>query len=173
VVLEEIESEMSKQREAESKFMPVHKYVGPEKGKKYNKTCPPSRETGHVVDTPQPKRSGGLADIIAKKVGIGRATYERSKKIIAKGSEDQKNSSRKGNVGIRKVYGQLRRDEKREELIEKAGIERTKVIKSSTSAPEDNTVQLYHNDFLRLTDNQIQPESIDLIFTDLHMTRIH
>lgn len=39
---------------------------------------------------------------------------------IIKGSEDQKNALRKGDVGTKKIYGQLRREEKRDELIQKA-----------------------------------------------------
>ena len=49
---------------------------------------------------------------IAKRVGLSRATYERIKMIIIKGSEDQKNALRGGKVvGINKIYRQLRYEE--------------------------------------------------------------
>jgi hypothetical protein len=50
---------------------------------------------------------------MAKKIGIPHVISESSKKIIVKGSDDQKNALRMGDVGIRKVYGQQRREERR------------------------------------------------------------
>jgi hypothetical protein len=50
---------------------------------------------------------------MAKKIGISHVICERSKKIIVKGSDDQKNALRMDDVGIRNVYGQQRREERR------------------------------------------------------------
>ncbi|MFZ0512735.1 MAG: hypothetical protein WAM14_14100 [Candidatus Nitrosopolaris sp.] len=67
------------------------------------------------MPTPEP-HSRVVSQEIAKKVGISHATFERAKKIIDKGNEQQKNALRKGDVGIRKIYSQLRREEKRIDL---------------------------------------------------------
>jgi hypothetical protein len=105
-----------------------------------------------------------ISHIIAKKAGISHATYERSKKIIIKGSEDQKNALREGDVGIKKIYGQLRREERRNELIQKAKLA-TSITQQLKQSGNPN-VQLYHYDFKLLTEQQMASESADLIFTD-------
>ena len=93
---------------------------------------------------------------------------QQSHKIIIKGGEDQKNALRKGDVGIKKIYGQLRRED-RDELIQKARLAPPIVqlphnnqLKQSGNA----NVQLYHSDFRLLTEQQITPETVDLIFTE-------
>ena len=60
---------------------------------------------------------GKVSEIIAKKIGVSTATYERGKKIIEKGTEDQKNNLRKDTIGITNVYNQIRRQEQKEDLI--------------------------------------------------------
>jgi hypothetical protein len=105
-----------------------------------------------------------ISHIIAKKAGISHATYERSKKIIIKGSEDQKNALRGGDVGIKKIYGQLRREERRNELIQKAKLA-TPITQQLKQSGNPN-VQLYHSDFRLLTEQQMASQSADLIFTD-------
>ena len=57
-------------------------------------------------------------DEIAKHVGISPASYDRTKKIILKGDEESKKKLRKGGVGIRKVYSQIRREETQAQLKE-------------------------------------------------------
>jgi DNA methylase len=93
---------------------------------------------------------------------------QQSQKIIIKGGEDQKNALRKGDVGIKKIYGQLRRED-RDALIQKARLAPPIVqlphndqLKQSGNA----NVQLYHSDFRLLTEQQIPPETVDLIFTE-------
>jgi len=114
-----------------------------------------SREDHH-------KHASPISHIIVKKSGISHSTYERSRKIIIKDSEDQKNALRKGDVGVQKIYGQIRREERRDELIQNA--------KLAPSIPQlmqsgNANVQLYHSDFRDLTDLQLPSESGDLIFT--------
>lgn len=109
------------------------------------------------------EKTHGSAQSIAKKVGVSHASYERSRKIIIKGNEDQKNALRKGDVGIQKIYGQLRREERRNELIQSAKL--APPIPQLMQSGNAN-VQLYHSDFRELTEKQIPTESVDLIFTD-------
>ncbi|MGC2572634.1 MAG: hypothetical protein WA364_14065 [Candidatus Nitrosopolaris sp.] len=83
-------------------------------------------------------------------MGLSHATYERIKKIIIKGSEDQKNALREGKVvGINKIYRQLRDEENgKAKLAASYGI----VI---TAMSGNANLQLYHSDFRRLTERQI------------------
>jgi hypothetical protein len=98
---------------------------------------------------------------IAKRVGLSRATYERIKMIIIKGSEDQKNALRGGKVvGINKIYRQLRYEENLKATL--AASYGTAITAKSGNA----NLRLYHSDFRRLTERQIPSESVDLIFTD-------
>jgi hypothetical protein len=163
-LLEGIEGEMAKRRQ-------VSAYLDSQKaksaiGKRWNKPQKdvirsPSREGDRI----QSERAYGSTQSIAKKVGISHATYERSKKIITKGSDDQKNALRKGDVGIRKVYGQLRREERRVELIDKAKLVPSHGAAGKTQSGNAN-VQLYHSDFRKLDEQQMPSESADLMFTD-------
>jgi hypothetical protein len=50
---------------------------------------------------------------------MSHATCERAKKIMVKGSDDQKQAFRYAGVVTRKVCGQLQCDERNEELREK------------------------------------------------------
>jgi ParB-like chromosome segregation protein Spo0J len=61
---------------------------------------------------------GKVSQIIAKKIGVSTATYERGKKIIEKGTEEQKSSLRRGTIGLINVYNQIRRQEKKEDLYQ-------------------------------------------------------
>jgi ParB/Sulfiredoxin domain len=164
-LLEGLEGEMARKREADSRFDSQKAKAAIGKRWKKDSIRLPSREGSRI----QPERTYGTPQSIAKKVGISHATYERSKKIIIKGSDDQKNALRKGDVGIKKVYGQLRREERRDELIRKAKLAppiaqllHNNQLKQSGNA----NAQLYHSDFRLLTEQQIPSGSVDLIFTD-------
>jgi tRNA G10 N-methylase Trm11 len=159
--LEAIDVEMAKLRDLENRYDSSKGKAAADKRWKEKPMRATSREVARIPD-PAPR---GSAQSIAKKVGVSHATYERSKKIILKGSEDQKNALRKGDVGIRKVYGQLRREERKVELIEKAKIAPT-FGPTGKGTAGNAEVQLYHSDFRQLTEQQIPPESVDLIFTD-------
>lgn len=154
-LMEGIEGELAKKKQEESQFKPGHPRFGGRGSK--DSLWSSSREDRHKPASP-------ISHIIAKKAGISHATYERSKKIIIKGSEDQKNALREGDLGIKKIYGQLRREERRNELIQKA-----KLATPITQQPKQSgnpNVQLYHSDFRLLTEQQMTPESAHLIFTD-------
>lgn len=160
--LEGIESRKAQKRQDDTKFKPGHT------SKKHIRSPPwsPSREGDRL----EPKKSiwKGTSQEIAKRIGVSHATYERSKKIIEKGSEEQKNLLRKGDVGIRKIYGQIKREEKRHDLIHKAVLERQQFKQQPTIAakPADGSIRLFKNDFRKLTEEEVRPESVDLIFTD-------
>ncbi|PWU81204.1 MAG: hypothetical protein DLM72_08090 [Candidatus Nitrosopolaris wilkensis] len=76
------------------------------------------RRVASIEATLEPsEEKGKVSQIIAKKIGVSTATYERGKKIIEKGTEDQKNSLRRGTMGMTNVYNQIRRQEQREDMI--------------------------------------------------------
>ncbi|MDQ6667030.1 MAG: hypothetical protein M3Y53_02260 [Thermoproteota archaeon] len=158
-LLEGIEGELAKRRQEDSQFKPGHPRFGGRGSK--GSLWSSSREDRHKPASP-------ISHIIAKKIGISHATYERSRKIIIKGSEDQKNALRKGVVRIKKIYRQVRREEKEAELIEKAklGPPNAQPLHNNQLKQSGNpNVQLYHSDFRLLTEEQIPSESVDLIFT--------
>ncbi len=109
------------------------------------------------------EEKGKVSQIIAKKIGVSTATYERGKKIIQKGTEDQKNSLRRGNIGLTNVYNQIRRQEQKEE--------QTRQVQEAAGGgchadTESSRVKLIHGDFQNIDAAAIGDNSIDLIFTD-------
>ena len=61
---------------------------------------------------------GDTRDIVSKKTGISRGTYERAKKIIEEGSEEVKEKLRDAKkTNISKEYDKIQRDRKRQELL--------------------------------------------------------
>jgi ParB-like chromosome segregation protein Spo0J len=110
------------------------------------------------------EEKGKVSKIIARKIGVSAATYERGKKIIEKGTENQKNNLRKDTIGITSVYNQIRRQEQKEDLIrqvQEAG--------ASGSQPDKEIaarVNLIQGDFQYIDTTAIGDKSIDLIFTD-------
>ena len=109
----------------------------------------------------QDGEKGDTRDIVSKKVGISRGTYERAKTIIKYGSEETKKKLRDGKKSnIYKESEKIRRDQKREELISKMN----NSIGHINS--EINNVKLICNDFSKIGSETIHDNSIDLIFTD-------
>ena len=117
----------------------------------------------------------GASQRIATKVGIPHATYERTKKIIAKGSDQEKNELRKGAVVVRKIYSQVSREDKKIDLINKARqsvmVGNRVTISPTTPIRKDDTIPhpvLYNKDFREIIHLEIPSDSVDLIFTDPH-----
>ncbi|MGE5633605.1 MAG: hypothetical protein ACM3VV_00080 [Deltaproteobacteria bacterium] len=110
---------------------------------------------------------GETADIVSKKVGISRGTYERGKKIIEKGSEEVKEKLRKGQSTIYKEYNKIKKNQKREELL----LQSTKKPKIGFLPSQEENCKLFCGDFqdyINSSDKEmIQDESVDLIFTDI------
>lgn len=110
---------------------------------------------------------------IGKRVNLSHAQYERGKKILDKGTPDQINALRAGDLSIRKVYSQIRREEKRDDLIRQAR-DRLKIQEPTTIVRDNGHTKtldfdwsqrctLYNKDFRQV---QIAPDSVDLIVTD-------
>jgi hypothetical protein len=153
-LLEGIEGELAKRRQEESQFKPGHARFGGRGSQ--GSLWSSSQEDHHKPACP-------VSHIIAKKIGISHATYERSKKIIIKANQSQKNALREGKVGVKKIYRQLRREERRDELIQKAKL--AVPIAHQVEQSGNPKVQLYHSDFRQLNDGQIAPGSVNIIFT--------
>ncbi|MFZ0514790.1 MAG: hypothetical protein WAM14_24515 [Candidatus Nitrosopolaris sp.] len=117
-ILEGIEKEMAKKRYAETLYKAdIEKAAAEKRLDKEKQPMQYTSEEAHGTPTPpsiptttEPQPRRGMSQHIAKRVGISHATYERTKKIIEKGNEPQKNELRKGTVGIRKIYSQIKRE---------------------------------------------------------------
>jgi hypothetical protein len=107
--LENIEKERAKRRMS----------LGGQRVGLANKKEEHDEQRGASIDaTLEPcEEKGKVSEIIAKKIGVSTTTYERGKKIIEKGTEDQKNNLRKDAIGITNVYNQIKRQEQKEDLI--------------------------------------------------------
>jgi 16S rRNA G966 N2-methylase RsmD len=105
---------------------------------------------------------GKVSQIIAKRIGVSSATYERGKKIIEKATEGQKLTFRTGDIGIMKVYNQIRKQEIRDQLINQA----QEVAASNTTCENDARVKLILKDFKSTDTASIPDNSVDIIFTD-------
>ena len=110
------------------------------------------------------EEKGKVSKIIAKKIGVSTATYERGKKIIEKGTEDQRNSLRRDTVGITSVYNQIRRQEQKEDLIRQ--VQEAAASGSQQGKEIASRIKLIHGDFQYIDTATIEDKSIDLIFTD-------
>jgi DNA modification methylase/ParB-like chromosome segregation protein Spo0J len=97
---------------------------------------------------------GRVIDVSAKKAQVSPMTYFKAREIIRQASEEDKEKLRSGKTKIEKIYRQLQKQKKREELRNA-----DPVIK----LPEG--VKLLNGDFIEYT-KDIPDNSIDLIFTD-------
>lgn len=91
---------------------------------------------------------------IAETSDVSRGTYERAKIIIEKAPEDVKDKVRRGKLSINKACNEIKKEKRLEELEQQVP-----VIK----IPDGLDVR--NGDFRKLL-NDIEPDSIDLIFTD-------
>jgi 16S rRNA G966 N2-methylase RsmD len=163
--LEDIESERAATRRKDT-FFDTKKGVEAAKKRWMPLT---SREVNRIKPQDNTK---AVSYEIGKRVNLSHATYERGKKIIEKATPEQINSLRSGDIGIRKVYSQIRRDEKRNELIQAARnrlkIQDHSVIEKAGARKVVDTpspYRLYNRDF-REIGKEIEPNSVDLIITD-------
>jgi site-specific DNA-methyltransferase (adenine-specific) len=123
-----------------------------QRGASIDATLEPSEEKGKV------------SEIIAKNIGVSTTTYERGKKIIEKGTEDQKNNLRKDIIGITNVYNQIRRQEQKEDLIRQ--VQEAATNGSQHGKEIASRIKLIQGDFQYIDAATIGDKSIDLIFTD-------
>ena len=113
-----------------------------------------SGSMGHIDNLSEDQ--GRTRAIVSKKAGISQGTYERGRKIIQNGSEEQKKKLRKGKSTINKECNKIKKDQKKEEL---------KSIKTNIELSPENC-KLFCNDFTQIDSETIPDNSIYLIFTD-------
>ncbi len=157
--LEDIEKEIAKRR------MSVGGHIGGLANKKenYNNNDVERKVASIDATLGSSGEKGKVSQIIAKKIGVSTATYERGKKIIEKGTEEQKSSLRRGTIGMTNVYNQIRRQEKKEDLIRQVQQAAGGECKHDT---ENSSAKLIQSDFQEIDSATIADSSIDLIFTD-------
>ena len=83
---------------------------------------------------------GRVIDLSAQNAGVSPMTYSKGRHIIDNASEEMKDKLRKGSVKIDKVYRQLQKQQKRQELVNAAA--------SVLQSPTDN-VKLYRETLLK------------------------
>jgi DNA modification methylase len=116
------------------------------------------------------EKKGKVSKIIANKIGQSTRTYERNRKIINEGSDEQIKGLRNGRISTNKVYNEILKAQKRKELLFSLSNNSKPYVLSSTSFSSqtyDNTnpLNLIEGDFSE-RGKEIPSESIDLIFTD-------
>ncbi|MDP9288965.1 MAG: hypothetical protein M3P08_12310 [Thermoproteota archaeon] len=112
-----------------------------------------SRETRLLLDE---EEKGKTAAKIAEKIGVSQSTYERAKRIIEDGTEEQKEALRSGRDMINPVYNEILRRNKKEMLLKS-------IAEQGFKLPDN--IKLIEGDF-RLVSEVIPDKCIDLIFTD-------
>lgn len=63
---------------------------------------------------PEPKFKAKAAEVVAKKAGVSTRTFERGKKILEEGTEDEKQKLRDGKASIAHVYNEITQPKKPE-----------------------------------------------------------
>lgn len=116
------------------------------------------------------EEKGKVSKIIANKIGQSSTRYERNKRIIEEGTEEQKIKLRENKESTNKIYNDIVKAKRKEELIENARLS----VSTSTLLEQDNNknnknfstnYRLFLGDFIEKAQT-IANESIDLIFTD-------
>jgi ParB-like chromosome segregation protein Spo0J len=64
-------------------------------------------QLGLASEDAEPEFRAKATEVVAKKAGVSTRTFERGKKIIEEGSEDDKQRLREGKASITKVYGKI------------------------------------------------------------------
>jgi 16S rRNA G966 N2-methylase RsmD len=125
---------------------------------KIDKTLTPPKSTKEPENPEKVQRPiSRVIDLSAQRAGVSPMTYFKGRQIIDDASEEMKDKLRKGNIKIDKVYRQLQKQQKRQELVNAAA--------SILQSPTDN-VKLVLGDFSEKSKEFISDNSIDLAFTD-------
>ena len=111
------------------------------------------------------KEKGKVSKIIANKIGQSSTKYERNKKIIEEGSEEQKKKLREGKESTNKIYNAIVKAKKKEELLKNSKVLLSSVVTTDTCNNNYDTYKLFLGDLIE-KGQEISYESIDLIFTD-------
>ena len=139
--------------------MVVQNYTTPlNQLEKIDKTLTPPTST-EKTENPDKNHCpiGRVIDFSARRAGVSPMTYFKGRQIINNAPEELKNKLRKGNVKIDKVYRQLQKQQKRQELVNAAA----SILQFPT-----NNVRLVLGDFIEKSKDFISDNSIDLLFTD-------
>ncbi len=130
----------------------------PSQLEKIDKTITPtSIEESENPDKDQ-RPIGRVIDLSAQRAGVSSMTYFKGREIIKNAPEEVKDRLRKGTVKIDKVFRQMQRQQKKQELIN---------APSTLESTKDN-IKLLHGDFIEKSKEFISDNSIDLLFTDPH-----
>lgn len=108
------------------------------------------------------EEKGKVSKIIANKIGQSSTRYERNKKIIEEGTEEQKNKLREGKKSTNKIYNEIMKAKKKEELLNNSQISS---LAGVTPNNDYKLFKLFLGDLIE-KGKEISEESIDLIFTD-------
>jgi DNA modification methylase/ParB-like chromosome segregation protein Spo0J len=111
--------------------------------------------------------TGKVSKIIAEKIGQSASTYERNKKIIEEGTEEQKSMLRESKESTNKIYNEIVKAKKKEELLKNAkiSISSTILIQNNNTTNSDTYYKVLFGDLIE-KGQEIDDECIDLIFTD-------
>jgi DNA modification methylase/ParB-like chromosome segregation protein Spo0J len=108
------------------------------------------------------EEKGKVSKIIANKIGQSSTRYERNKKIIEEGTEEQKNKLREGKESTNQIYNEIMKAKKKEELLNNLQISSLAEV---TTNKDYKPFKLFLGDLIE-KGKEIPDESIDLIFTD-------
>jgi DNA modification methylase/ParB-like chromosome segregation protein Spo0J len=121
--------------------------------------------TSSLASNDADEGSGKVSKIIANKIGQSASTYERNKKIIEEGNEEQKNKLRENKESTNKIYNEIVKAKKKEELLKNSKISLPDNNNSSNNYNSNTFYKLFLGDFIE-KGQEISNDSIDLIFTD-------
>ena len=110
--------------------------------------------------------TGKVSKIIANKIGQSITTYERNKKIIQEGTEDQKYKLRERNESTNKIYNEIVKAKKKDELLKNSKALQLVGVSTDTYNNNYKPFKLFLGDLIEIGEREIANESIDLIFTD-------
>lgn len=110
--------------------------------------------------------TGKVCKIIANRIGQSPTRYERNKKIIEEGSEEQKNKIRECKESTNKIYNEIVKAKKKDEFLKNPKVLSSLGETTNTSNNNYQPFKLILGDFIEIGEKEIANESTDLIFTD-------
>jgi DNA modification methylase len=109
---------------------------------------------------------GKVSKIIANKIGQSVTKYERNKKIIEEGTEEQKNKLRESIESTNKIYNEIVKVKKKDEFLKNSKVLSPLEVTADTSNNSYQPFKLFLGDLIEKGEKEITDESIDFIFTD-------
>jgi hypothetical protein len=130
--------------------------VNPKKGQKGFQPVLVQKNTDTDTNSDVDNEKGCVIDLSARKAQVSPMTYFKGRETIKNGSDNSKDQLRKGKVKIDKVYRELQKQKKKQELIND---------KTILNSSQDN-FKLVQGDFVEKSKEFISDNSIDLLFKD-------